>query len=126
MSWGRAVWGYSAQALGNYSSSRLKLAEAIEIAIEINGFLTMMLALPAVALIMLKQDEVERGVELYALANRYPLVARSQWRRDVIADCFAEATAVLPTIVIEAAKSRGQTLDLWSTAREIAKELSVK
>ena len=53
-------------------------------------------ALPATALILASEGEVERAVELYALASRYPLVAKSRWFADVAGNTLEEVAATLP------------------------------
>ena len=53
-------------------------------------------ALPAMALLLADEGENEHAVELYALASRYPLVAKSRWFADVMGKEIAAAAAILP------------------------------
>jgi tetratricopeptide (TPR) repeat protein len=86
-------------------------------------FLPLIHALPGIALLFTDQGEVERAVELYALAATQGIVANSKWFDDIAGDEIASAAAELPAEVAEAAKARGRALDLWDTAKELMEEL---
>ena len=66
---------------------------------------------------------VERAVELYALASRYPFVANSCWFEDVAGRHIASAATALSPDVVDAAKERGRARDLWTTAEDLLAEL---
>ena len=68
------------------------------------------------------RGEVERAVELYALASRYPYVANAQWFEDVAGRHIAAVAASLPPEVVAAAQERGRARDLWATAEELLAE----
>jgi hypothetical protein len=76
------------------------------------------------SLIWCRRDrgEVERAVELYALACRYPIAANSQWGQDVYGEEIAAAAAGLSSDVVAAAEARGRARDLWETLAELAAE----
>jgi hypothetical protein len=79
---GRSATG---RTLDHHSQARQLLHEALGICIEIGSKGASLL--PAVAsttmgLLLVDQEEGERAVELYALASRYPFVARSHWFQD--------------------------------------------
>jgi hypothetical protein len=80
-------------------------------------------ALPATALILASEGEVERAVELYALASRYPLVAKSRWFADVVGKQIAAAAATLPAERVAILQARGRTRDLEATVAELLAEL---
>jgi hypothetical protein len=82
-----------------------------------------MTALPAMALLLAEQGEKERAVELYALASRYPFVAKSHWLEDVAGRHIAAVAATLPPDVVAAAQERGKARDLDSTVAELLEEL---
>jgi hypothetical protein len=82
-----------------------------------------MFALPAIALLLADQDEVERAVELYALALRYPFVSSSRWFEDIAGRHIASAAAILPPDVVAAAQERGRARDLDETVKELLVEL---
>lgn len=79
--------------------------------------------MPAIALLLADQGEVERAVELYALASRYPIVARSRWYQDLFERPITEAAAALPTGSVTAAEERGRPRDVMSTLFELLAEL---
>ena len=83
-----------------------------------------MVILPAKSLILADQGDPERGVELYALASRYPYVANSRWFEDVVGKHIASAAASLPPDVVAAAQKRARARDLWATAEELLDELN--
>jgi hypothetical protein len=68
---------------------------------------------------------VERALDIYALASRYPFVAHSRWFEDVAGKHIAAAAATLPPDVVAAAQERGRARDLWATAEELLAELGV-
>ena len=68
--------------------------------------------------------DIERAVELYALASRYPYVANSRWFEDVAGREIAAAAEALPPGVIARAQARGRTRDLWATVEELLGELA--
>lgn len=68
--------------------------------------------------------EVERAIELYALACRLPMVEKSQWHQDVVGRHIAAAGDTLPPQVVEDAQVRGRALDLWRTVDELLEEFT--
>ncbi len=79
--------------------------------------------LGAIALYLVDRGEVERAVELYALALRNPHFANSRWFEDVAEKHIATAAKALPPDVVDAAQERGRVRDLWPTAKELLAEL---
>jgi hypothetical protein len=80
-------------------------------------------ALPAAARLLIDDGEIGRGVEVYAVAARYPFVSQSRWFEDVYGRQVAAAAESLPPEVVAAAHERGRARDLWETARELLAEL---
>jgi hypothetical protein len=76
-------------------------------------------ALPPVALLLADAGEVERAVELYALASRYPYVANSRWFEDVVGKPVSAVATSLPQEIVATAQERGRARDLWATAEEL-------
>ena len=109
----------AAHALGQPDKAWRHICEALRWASERGDFVTLLQALPATALLLADRGEVERAVELYALASRYPSVANSRVFEDV-----AAAAAALPPDVISAAQERGRKQDLDQTIRELLDELA--
>ena len=75
--------------------------------------------MPATALLLADQDEVQRAIEIYALASRYPYVPNSRWVQDVAGKHIAAIAETLPPDVVAAAQERGRALDLWATVEEL-------
>jgi tetratricopeptide (TPR) repeat protein len=122
-SWALAVLGYVSRGLCQLSEAQQHLSTALRTAAETGAFLPFVLALPAVALLLADRGEVERAVELYALASRYPLVANSQWFEDVAGRHIVSAAAALPREAVTAAQERGRARDREATAKELLAEL---
>ena len=80
-------------------------------------------ALPAAALILSKQGQVERAVEIYELACRLLAVANSCLFQDVVGRPIAVAAATPPLEVVAAAQERGRAWDMAATLVELAEEL---
>jgi tetratricopeptide (TPR) repeat protein len=123
LGWALAVLGLAARGLGDLRQARGHLHEALRTAVEIGAFLPLMYALPAIALLLADRGEVERAVELYALASRFPFVANSRWFEDVAGKQIAAVAATLPPDVVAAAQERGRARYLWDTAEELLAEL---
>jgi tetratricopeptide (TPR) repeat protein len=115
--------GSAARGLGDLPEARRHLREALEIGSETGSFPTLMLALPATALVLAEQGEEERAVELYALASRYPFVANSRWFEDVAGKHIAAAAEKLSPQVVAAAQERGRARDLEATLTELLAKL---
>ncbi len=78
-------------------------------AVEGLAALPLVWGLPALALLMAKEGAGAHAVELYALAERQPLVSHSRWFEDVVGRAIAAATASLPRADIRAAQQRGRS-----------------
>jgi predicted ATPase/DNA-binding SARP family transcriptional activator len=118
-----ACLAIAARGLGDTPGSRQQLCHALEIAQESGAVPPLMWALPATALLLASEGENERAVELYALASRFPLVAKSRWFADVVGNQIAAIAATLPLDVVRAAQARGQAQDPWTTAAGLLEEL---
>ena len=126
MGWALAVLGYAARGLGQPSRARQHLSAALRTAAEIGAFLPFVLALPAVALLLADGGEMERALELYALASRYPYVANSRWFEDVAGRHITAAAEALPPDAVAAAQARGRARDPEATVQELLDELRAK
>jgi DNA-binding SARP family transcriptional activator/predicted ATPase len=103
--------------------ARQHLCHALEMAQESEVVPPLLWALPAMALLLAGEGEKERAVELYALASRYPLVAKSRWFAAVAGDTMAEIAATLPAERVATLRERGQARDLQATVGELLTEL---
>jgi predicted ATPase len=118
-----ACLAIAARGLGDTPGARQHLCHALEIAQESGAVPPLMWSLPATALLLAGEEENERAVELYALASRYPLVAKSHWFADVAGDTLAEVAATLPVERVAVLRERGRTRDLEATVAELLTEL---
>jgi tetratricopeptide (TPR) repeat protein len=122
-SWALAFPGYAAHRLGRLCQAQQCFGQALRMAAEIRSLWALLYALPGAASLLADQGEVERAVEVYALASRYPFVANSRWFEDVAGKHVAAAAAALPPEVVAAAQKRGRARDPWVTADELLIEL---
>jgi tetratricopeptide (TPR) repeat protein len=116
-------WGRASYALGNISEAHQHLYEALMIAVEIGAFIPLLDIMPIVSLLLADQGEVERGIELYSLANQHPFVRQAQLYEDIAGRHIAALAESLPPDVVEAAKARGQAREMWDTASGLLEEL---
>jgi hypothetical protein len=72
-----------------------------------------------VSLLLAGEGEVERAVELYGMASRYALVAKSRWFADVVGHRGDALATALPAERVDVLKERGQARDLQVTAGEL-------
>jgi tetratricopeptide (TPR) repeat protein len=120
-----SAWlGLAACRLGKRAEARGYLSAALDWVEQYERSIEQMTALAATALLLADEGEAERGVELYALALRYPYVANSCWFEEVIGRHIAAAAAALPAGIAEAARERGRERDLAATLEEIRQELA--
>jgi predicted ATPase len=115
--------GYADRALGQSSRVERHLSEALWIAHKVGVFRPLMLALPLIALLLADRGEVERAVEIYALASRFPFVGNSCWFEEIAGQHITAATAALRPEVVAMAQERGRARDLDATVAEQLDEL---
>jgi predicted ATPase len=122
-SWAQVSLALAAHGLGDTSGARQHLSQALELALERGVVPPLLWALPATALLLAGEGEIERAVELYALASRYRLVAESHWFADVVGKQTAAAADTLPAKRVAMLEQRGQASDLEATVAELLAEL---
>ena len=91
--------GYIAREKSQILRAKGYFLDALRIAIDGDFFLTLTHTLPGIALLFVDQGQVERAVELYALAATQGIVANSKWFDDIAGDEIARAAAGLPAEV---------------------------
>jgi len=121
--WATALLSYAAHGLGDHDRTRQCLRDALALAAETGSILPRLWALPAAALFLGKDGKVQKAMQLYALALRYPLVARSRWFEDVAGGQIAGLGADLAPEVVAAAQAWGQAGDLDAPAAGLWAEL---
>jgi len=100
------------------------IRDGLKIGMQISSAMVHLFTLGAASLYLADQGDQERGVEIYALARRYPWIAKSRWHQDVIEAPLRALTSSLSPEVIAAAQMRGRERDLEATVRELFKELA--
>jgi tetratricopeptide (TPR) repeat protein len=119
-----STWlGLAARGLERRDEAWRHLATALERTGKGPRFLELMTVLAGIALLLADEGQVERAMELYALASRYPFVANSRWFEDVAGNQMKAAAATLPEAVVTAARNRGQARVLHATVAELLAEL---
>jgi len=121
--WPLAQLGYTHWLLDDTPRAQAELLEVIQTSVRQHAFTPLLLALPAIALMLAAQDHTERAVELYALAWRHPLLANAQTFIDSFGQRLDAVVAALPPNIAGAAQARGRLLDLWETAAALEVEL---
>jgi DNA-binding SARP family transcriptional activator/tetratricopeptide (TPR) repeat protein len=107
--------GYVARALNQIDQSRQYLVRCLVEVKKIGSLRTAIHALPALALLEADQGNIERAIELYALACKYPYVADSKWFQDIAGRQITTQSSSLPSESVSDAKKRGKLLDTWET-----------
>ena len=118
-----ALLAIAERGLDDLNQAKRHVYEALQIAADVGPSPPLIYAYPATALLLIDRGEVERAVELYALALRDPFVAHSRWFEDVAGRHIDAVAKTLPPEVVVAAQERGQGRDLWTTAKELLAEL---
>jgi predicted ATPase len=119
----QASLGYAERALGQSWKAERHVSAGLRIAHKLGVFRPLMLALPASALLLADLGQVERAVELYALASRFPFMSNSCWFEEVAGQHIAVLAATLPPEAVAAAQARGRARDLDATVAELLDEL---
>jgi tetratricopeptide (TPR) repeat protein len=126
MGWPLALLAGAERGLGRLSEACQHLCDALQIAAEMRGVITLMYALPIVALLLADEGEAERAVEIYALASRYGFVANSRLWEDIAGREIAALAATLPPDVGTAAQARGRARDLEATVKELLEDFTAR
>jgi len=124
LAWPLAGLGRAAHGLGNRSAAQAHLLEALEITVDIGAFILLLHLMPIIAVVLADAGQVERAVEVYALAESHPFVANSRLFEDIAGRFVEAAAATLPPKVAQATQARGQGLDWWATAAGLLRDWS--
>jgi predicted ATPase/DNA-binding SARP family transcriptional activator len=126
LGWALSGLAFAEHALDNHTQARQFLYEVLGICTEIGSMAIPLLptfTLTVVALWLADLGEVLKAVELYALASRYPYVARSRWYQDLFERPITEAASTLPPGLVKAAEERGRSRDMMATLSQLLAEL---
>ena len=114
---------YAQRRLGHSQQTQAYLCEILQLGLDTGGLYPILYALVAEALLLVDRGEVERAVEIYALAKQYPFVEKSRWFEDIAGRELNAAAESLPPAVVSAARERGRGRDVWESAAELLGEL---
>jgi predicted ATPase/DNA-binding SARP family transcriptional activator len=109
---------------GDLQLARQTLYEALQVSVEHKSSWGASWTLPWAALFLALRGDVERAVEVYAMANCLPMVAGSQWYAEFAEKDIMAAADSLPPQVVAAAQERGKEFDLFTTIEELLVELN--
>ena len=115
-----ATRSYVLYQRGESEQARALLREVLDFSVSNRSFLHVIAALTQTALWLAAEDQVEKAVELYALASTHDYVSQSRWFADLIGKPIAKRAANLSDDAVSAAKSRGLQTNLWQTASLLA------
>ena len=121
-----ALLALVARGSGHLPQARQRLCEALRVAAHVHDYETFMFQLIVVsvmALLLADEGQGERAVELYATAERYPLVAHSRLLEDLSGRHMAAVAAQLPAHTAAAAQARGRARDLEAVMADLLAEL---
>jgi tetratricopeptide (TPR) repeat protein len=117
-----ATGALAERGMGNRQQACQHTVAALRLGLEIRSSSTMVYTLRAAALLLADDAELERAVELHALAERED-PRDDAWSMAIYGRELAAVAAALPADVEAAAQARGRARDLWVTARELLAEL---
>jgi tetratricopeptide (TPR) repeat protein/transcriptional regulator with XRE-family HTH domain len=109
-----AYWAIMMEQPGQ---AREYLSKCLEHVAKMGSFRMAVHALPCIALLEADQGNIERSVELYALASRYGYIANSKWFDNLVGQQIKAMASSLPVEAREAAEERGRSLDFWEVIR---------
>lgn len=110
-------------SLAEAALCRKRLAEAVEIALRIRGYIAALLALSAGALWLGSCQQPEKALELYGSAAAQPIFANSAFFHELFGEALQKSTASLPHELAEAARERGQQRPPWQNLEILRQEL---
>jgi tetratricopeptide (TPR) repeat protein len=117
-----AVLSDAEYQLGLLKDASVHFREALQIARQTGSWQTSVGVTVIAALFAALQGDLEKGVELYALATRYPYVGNSVFWHDNVGKHIAKRAAELPENVRNAAQERGVKRDLHDTIKMLLEE----
>jgi predicted ATPase/DNA-binding SARP family transcriptional activator len=111
--------------LGQLHQAERHLSQALHIAAKLRNWFPLPYALPVAVLLLVKQGQVERALELQAMISRFPAFVESRLIEDNFGRHVTAAAADLPPDVVAAARERGEARDPVATLVELLIELDV-
>jgi tetratricopeptide (TPR) repeat protein len=128
--WLLGAMGGAAFRLGKRSEAKQHILEALRLATEFRAFIPLVHLMPVIPLVLAGAEDTlteterkVRAVEIYALAQAHPFVAKARLFEDIAGASMRSTIASLPPDVAAAAQARGRALDWWETADALLAEL---
>ncbi|MCK4725876.1 MAG: tetratricopeptide repeat protein, partial [Anaerolineales bacterium] len=119
---GQVGLGTALLQLGRMDEAKIVFTTLLQLAVDTHRQDRLLYAVVGIAILLTKQGDAERAVELYSLAARYPFVGNSRWFWDAFGQHIEASITKLPSIRVEGARIRGAQCDLWGTAGELLLE----
>ncbi len=110
VAWSLAGLGLALHRLGEHERARRRLFESLKITVEMRAFIPLLHLMPVVSLVVAEADDsrlVERGLELYALAESHPFVPRAPLFADIAGQYIDAIAENRDAAQVEAARSIG-------------------
>lgn len=122
---GGGIMGGSYVKSGDLQLASQHLHEALQMSVDLNAIWSISWILPWVALLLAKRGEVERAVEVYAMATNLPMVVTSMWLAEFVEADIITACDNIPQEVITDLQERGKKADLFVTAAKLLDEIKM-
>jgi predicted ATPase/DNA-binding SARP family transcriptional activator len=126
VAWSLTALGLALCRLGEREQAHLRLLEALQITVTMRAFIPLLHLMPVFSRALAETDDsrlVERGLELYALAESHPFVARAQLFSGIAGQHIDEIAENRDAETVEATRRRGRALDWWQAAEALLAEL---
>ena len=110
--------------LGRLKQASMDIREGIFITNQAGSWQAKVYILANFARFKAEQGELEKAIDLYALATRHPYLGNSRFWWDVAGKRLTELAASIPKAAANAAEKRGKSRDLEETLIQIDSELA--
>jgi len=117
-----AILGFTLRAVNKGLEAKIFLKRSLQIADKFGIYQPLVFALPVVALLLIDENQIERAVEVYFQAENQPIIGNSHWWRDSVGREIDQAGSSLSSNVLDEAKIRAKSLDLWETAKALVND----
>ena len=114
-----AWMAYVELAHGRFEAAQTALSTCLRMALAVRTILPLMEALPAIAKLLVIQEEPILAVEIHTMAMQIPGLKQSCAFEDLVGEPGIVAIDQLSPEVAVAAQERGCQRDLWTTAAEL-------
>jgi tetratricopeptide (TPR) repeat protein len=114
-----AWMSYVELAHAKFQVAQTCLTTCLRTALDIRTLLPVMEALPAIAKLLVVQEEPELAIEIHTMAMQIPGLAKSIAFQDLVGQPHIVATELLPSEVVATAQERGRQRELWETTAEL-------